>query len=126
MTQTDNADTYDLFMSTVDVFNRAIERHGDKPVIRQVVAGADKALSGQRLGVAVYKDDADTPFDYFTLAYNNGKFELASRGKDAPDIAWKVSQDYLKKVANNPEDYEKNPAKLDFDWIKSRAGFSVH
>ena len=118
-------DTYTAFMDTVDVVNSAVIQHRDKPVIRQLLAAADKTLDGKRFGVAVYRGDADTPHDYFTLAYRQGKLELASRGKDKPDIAWKVSQDYLREVSSNPQAYIDNPARLDLDWLKSRAGMSL-
>ena len=35
-------------------------------------------------------------------------------------MAWKVSQEYLAKVAANPQDYIDHPVKLDWDWLKSR------
>jgi hypothetical protein len=122
MTKSDrqSADTYDLFMGTVDVINEALEEHADTPVLKNVLSLADKVASGKQFGVAVYKDNPDKPFDYFTVRMNNKKVELAARGKESPDIAWKVSQDYLADVCEDPQAYIDNPAKLDLDWLKSR------
>jgi len=117
-----SSDTYDLFMGTLDVVNQALKEHADTPVIGEILSAAGKFSEGKRLGVAVYKTDPDEPFDYFTLRIANGKVELDSRGKGDPDIAWRVSQDYLRKVNENPQDYVDNPAKLDLDWLKSRLG----
>ena len=120
ITMTEQNDTYTRFMETLDTINSALDEHGDKPVFKQMLEGADKALAGRKFGVAVYKENPKEPHDYFTLRFNNRKFELDSRGKDAPDIDWKVSTDYLQDVSGNPDKYIKNPLLLDVDWIKSR------
>lgn len=113
-------DTYDLFMGTVDVINQALKEHSDGRVFGSVVSLTEKLSSGKQFGVAVYKKDADQPHDYFTVRFNRGKVELAARGKESPDIAWKVSQDYLKQVCEEPQTYIDNPARLDVDWLVSR------
>ena len=120
-----NKTTYEAFMGTVDAVNAAISEHSDKPLIGGVLDAAKKHLDGERLGVAVYKDNPDEPFDYFTVQFNKGKLELKARGKDAPSIDWKVSENYLNAVSDDPESYVANPAKLDFDWIKTRAGMTL-
>lgn len=112
--QTTN-NTYDLFMGTVDVINQALEEHTDGRVFGGVVSLTEKLSSGKQFGVAVYKEDADHPHDYFTVRFNRGKVELVARGKESPDIAWKVSQDYLKKVCTEPQTYIDNPARPDSD-----------
>jgi hypothetical protein len=116
----ESAPTYDLFMGTVDVINEAIEENADKPVVKNVIDIADKLASGKQFGVAVYKEDPDKPFDYFTVRLQDKKVQLAARGKESPDIAWKVSQHYLATVCDNPRRYIDNPARLDLDWLKSR------
>jgi hypothetical protein len=107
-------------MKTLDVFNEAIAAHESASPYREILAMGDKLFGGKNVGVAVYKDNPDQPFDYFTVRFLNGKLELVARGKQEPEIAWKVSQDYLSKVSENPRDYIDNPVKLDWDWLKSR------
>lgn len=114
------SDTYTLFMNTLDVFNEAIAAHESSSPYREILAMGDKLFGGKNVGVAVYKEDADQPFDYFTIRFLNGKLELVARGKEAPDIAWKVSQDYLARVSEHPREYIDHPVKLDWDWLKSR------
>ncbi|MEE4661947.1 MAG: hypothetical protein V2J89_15870 [Halieaceae bacterium] len=113
-------DSYSLFMNALDVTNEAIDKHRDTPVIKQLFSGAEKVLAGRSLGVAVYKTKPDAPYDYFTVRYNNGKFELEERGKGDTDIAWRVSQEYLQDINDNPARYVDNPLLLDTDWIKTR------
>lgn len=120
--ETQRNDTYGLFMSALDVVNEALQTHRDSAVLGPLLQGGEKLLGGKQFGVAIYRDDPDTPFDYFTLRLTGGRFELLARGKEAPDIAWKVSQDYLRDVADNPQDYIDNPAKLDLDWLRHRVG----
>lgn len=117
-----NANTYDLFMGYLDVVNRALDEHSDTPVIGQLLSLMNKLSEGRKFGAAIYKTDPQSPFDYFTVRVANGQVELDSRGKDNPDIDWRISQDYLAEVNAEPERYVKNPAKLDLDWLKSRLG----
>ncbi|HBO12895.1 MAG TPA: hypothetical protein DD491_08945 [Halieaceae bacterium] len=115
-------DTYGLFMEALDVVNTAISEHKDGQLMGGLLTAADKTIGGKHLGVAVYRDDPDTPFDYFTLRFTNERLELLARGKDEPEIAWKVSQDYLRDLVDNPRDYIDNPARLDLDWLRDRVG----
>ncbi len=113
-------DSYDSFMNTLDVFNDAMDKLRDKPLIKDLMSLVDKQTAGRQFGIAVYGDNPDKPFDYYTVRLHNQRLELVSRGKDAPDLDWKVSIDYLEDVAENPEKYIDNPAKLDFEWLKHR------
>lgn len=113
-------DSYDLFLGALDVMNEALENLRDKPLIKEIVSLMDKQAAGRKFGVAVYAEDPDTPHDYFTIRNHNGKLELVSRGKDAPDIDWKTSTDYLRDVNENPQAYIDNPLKLDIEWLKHR------
>jgi len=113
-------DTYQLFLGSLDVINNAMEKYRDKPVIKDILSLVDNQTAGRKFGVAVYKNDPSEPFDYFTIRLHNQQLELVSRGKDAPDIDWKVSMDYLEDINENPDDYISNPLKLDIDWLKHR------
>lgn len=117
-----DTNTYDLFMGYLDVVNRALDEHSDTPVIGQVLSLMNKLGDGKKFGAAIYKSDPQSPFDYFTVRLANGKFELDSRGKDNPDIDWRVAQEYLTAVNDEPDKYVDNPARLDLDWLKTRLG----
>ncbi len=119
-TEREGRDSYKMLMGALDVFNDAMDKYRDKPVIKSLMELIDKQAEGKKFGVAVYDSDPDQPFDYFTLRLHNKRLELASRGKDSPDIDWKASIDYLEDVNDNADEYISNPLKLDFDWLKSR------
>ena len=115
-------DTTTLFTQALNTLNSALAKHRDALPYKPLIAASEKVLADREVGVAVYKSDASNPFDYFTIRFREGSFELVSHGKKDPEIAWKVSQDYLEQVADDPEKYIDNPAKLDWDWLKDRVG----
>ena len=113
-------DSYDMFMGALDVLNKSMENFRDKPVVKDIFSLIDDQSAGRKFGVAIYADDPEQPFDYFTIRLHNKRFEIVSRGKDAPDIDWKVSTRYLDDINKNSEDYISNPLKFDLDWLKHR------
>lgn len=119
-TEDKGQDSYELFMGALDVLNTALDKYRDKPVIKDILSLVDDQTAGRKFGVAVYHSEPDDPFDYFTIRLHNQKLELVSRGKDAPDIDWKVSMDYLRDINENPDDYVENPLKLDIEWLRHR------
>lgn len=115
-------DTATLFTSALNVINAALAKHGDDAPYEQMLAASEKLLGDRRLGVAVYAEDASAPFDYYTIRFRDRRFELVEHGKQEPEATWKVSRDYLAQVAESPQEYIEHPAKLDWDWLKSRLG----
>lgn len=113
-------DSYDLFMGALEVTNEALDKLRDKPVIKDIIALMDNHAEGKRFGVAVYDHDSSTPHDYYTLRIQNQGIQLAARGKDAPEIDWKVSTEYLQQINDHPQAFIDNPLKLDLEWLKHR------
>lgn len=113
-------DIYTLFDGAMGVTNKAIEKNRDAPFFGPLIKAWDQFLDGHKAGIAVYDQDPEKPFDYFTIRYLNGKFEILSRGKSEHDTEWKVSRDYLQSVVDEPQKYIDSPSKLDLDWLKSR------
>lgn len=118
----ENANTYDLFMGYLDVVNEALEKHSDTPVVGRLAKLVTDLTESKKIGAAIYDSDPKSPFDYFTIRIANGKVQLDSRGKNEPDIDWRVSQDFLIEVNENPQKYIDNPLNLDLDWLKTRFG----
>ncbi len=114
--------TYDLFMGYLDVVNEALEEHSDTPILGDVAEMLTKLGESRKLGAAIYDSDPQSPFDYFTVRIANGQVQLDARGKNEPDIDWRVSRDFLVEVNEDPQKYIDNPLKLDLDWLKTRLG----
>lgn len=121
-TATKTTDTSKDFSNALNVMNAALAEHRDDIPYKQILAGAEKLLKDRNLGVAIYEDDPSSPFDFFTIRFQEGNLQIVSRGKKEPDLTWKVSRRYLEDVAKNSDEYIKHPAKLDWDWLKSRLG----
>lgn len=111
-----------LFTQALNVINAALDANRERTPYKQLIDASERLIGGRRLGVAVYAEGAAEPHDYFTIRYSNGAFELLEHGKSGPEIDWKVSREYLQRVAENPKEYTENPALLDWDWLKSRLG----
>lgn len=113
-------DTYKLFLNGLDVVNQSIEENRGQGVYGKLIEKFDDRLDGHRSAVAVYEDDPANPFDYFTIRYLDGRFELVARGKEDHDTRWRVSREYLESLVDHPKEYIEHPSKLDLDWLKTR------
>jgi hypothetical protein len=118
-------DTVSLFTEALNVINAALAEHAESMPYQALIDASEKTLADRNIGVAVYASDSGSVFDYFTIRYRDRSFELVSRGKEEPEVSWKVSRAYLEEVAENPRDYIENPLKLDWDWLKSRLGLEL-
>ena len=114
-TQIGRSESYALFMSALEVVNESLQENRDNAAICPLLKNGRKALAEKHFGVALYRDNPEVPLDYFMLRLTGGRFELLSHGKESPDIAWKVSNDFLRDVVDNPQDYINDPAKLDLE-----------
>ena len=75
-------DAATLFTNALNVINTALEKHSDETPYRQMIEASGKALADRNLGVAIYEDDPDSPFDFVTIRFANGRFEIVSHGAD--------------------------------------------
>lgn len=116
--------TTPLFAEALDVMNAALARHKDAAPYKQMLGLSEKLIGGRNIGVSIYDQASDRPIDACTVTFEEERFQLVAHGKrePEPEITWKVSREYLEKVVENREDYLAHPAKLDWDWLKSRMG----
>lgn len=115
-----HTETYDLFMDALEVMNRAMDANRGEGAYGRILDAMDDRLEGHASAVAVYDKDPDEPFDYFTIRFIGGRWELKERGRGEHDTEWKVSTDYLRSLVEDPESYVEHPARLDLDWIADR------
>ncbi len=113
-----------LFNQYIDIVNRAIGQNKDG-IYGEAVDLWDKTMGGKHIAVGVYKGDADSPHHWYTVKLDNGSFDLidASKRRDAA-YSWKISDQHLANVVDDPDKYVESPVKLDLDWIKTRAGLA--
>ena len=121
---TNDLSTEAVMAEYVNIVNEAISKRSDTWPVGKMIELGDKALDNKKFGVAIYRDDAGSPHDYFTLKFDGGRLSILSHGKRDPDFAWKASESYLRGVVAERDKYVESPAKLDFDWLKDRTGIN--
>jgi hypothetical protein len=119
------SETTGLFTSALHVMNEALDKNRDKTPYKQIIDALDRAAEGERFGVAIYEDDPEAPFDFYTIAYRNGQLELVEHGKGDTAVNWKTPRSYLRELVDNRKEYIENPAKMDWDWVKARFGLDL-
>jgi len=125
MTETQTLQTASAFTEYLHVVNRALGAHRDETPYKQMLALGEKALGDSTIGVAVYKDDASKPHDWFTVRFSDGKFALEEHGKKPErDFDWKLAREHVDNVIEKPQEFVEKPWKLDLDWLKTRVGVS--
>lgn len=118
---TDDAKEYEqLFADYIKVCNQALAENKEVFPYKQLANTTEGLLGGNRVKIVMYDD---RPKACYALRLNDSN--ISSTQINDPEHtkeAWRVNYTYLKRVVENPEDYIKHPAKLDWDWLKSRLG----
>ena len=111
----------DLVENYLDVYNKALQNNGDRFPFKQILGAVEREGFGKIIEIQLI--DAVPP-EIHVMAYSkNGLYLLPSndvRGALSDGI-WNVKIDDLKNVVQNPDTYIQNPAKLDWEWVLSKA-----
>lgn len=113
-------ETRTLFIGFLDVCNTALRANKNSFPYKQILPMSKKVFGDRNVGFIVYDDDPDIPTAYFTIRFVDDRIEPLGEGKWHPDYALKVKSDYMERVVRNRKDYIDHPARLDWDWLKSR------
>ncbi len=119
---TPKMDSTALFTQYVDVVNKSLDMHKGEFPYKQLLKAADSLLEDKTVAVAIYKDDADEPHDWFTMGFDHQTFQFIQHGKTDANLTWRAKEDYIRNVVENPKEYIESPSKLEFGWLKSRVG----
>lgn len=106
----------ELFQSYLEVCNQALEANKDRFPYKQMLEASEKLLGAREITVAVYDDQPKAVYD---LALSE-KHLSAKPHESECQKAWRLNRSYLEEVVNHAEDYIKNPAKIDWAWLKSQ------
>ena len=112
--------SYFRFVQALNILNAALEARRDMPAWRGFLSDCERELAGVNLGVAIYDQDPERPYDFYTIRLNEGVFVIVSRGVNSNEIAWRVSRSSLDDLVSRPAQYIDDPSRLDLTWLRRR------
>ena len=107
-----------LFAQYMEVCNKAAAAHQNDFPYKQFWETGKKIFKN---GVDIAIID-DTPQLSYHIDFEDKSLKSKKINPEDAKREWVVNLSYLKKVVENPEDYIKNPTKLDWHWLKNRLG----
>jgi len=112
-----STDEYErIFERYLEVCNQAIEMNKDKfPYTEIWGARWNNLKPDDTLECAVY--DFRPKIVYTLQLTKDMKIKIIKKAYHTPADAWPFDYNYLKKVVDNPEEYLKHPANLDWGWL---------
>lgn len=117
--------TLQEFQSALATMNQAIEENREALFFRTLLKACETKYDGEHLGVAIYRDDPQSPHDYYTIRMQDGKLVLVDHGKQQTNSDWSVSEDYIRDLAENPDKFIDHPEKLSLNWLAERVTATV-
>ncbi len=120
MTSSTENEYEQLFSAYLKVCNRALENNKDVFPYKEICGATEKILANTKVKMAVY-DDRPKACYKVQMEGSNMHATESENADDARD-AWRLNYSYLKQVVDNPDEYIKHPAKLDWDWLRNRLG----
>lgn len=117
-------DKQDLINRYFQICNEALQANKDKAPFKHILQAAQTQNALKDVGIAVIEDH---PTSQFIMHLNGDKIEVETNESCHQcqcKAQWRVPKSYLENVIRNPEEYIKNPAKIDWEWLQS-AGADV-
>lgn len=110
-------DTDHIIQSYIDVCNQALRRNKDRFPFKQILGAAQQAENNKNIEVKIEGASAANSY-VFTIKKDQITARLHGECAECQcDRKWRVSMDYLEKVAQNPTKYIQNPASMNWDWM---------
>ena len=108
-----------LFLRYLEICNKALDCNKDKFPYKQIWQAAQKVLSDKNISLAIYDDHPKATYD---LSIHDNHIDVVGKNvkEEKSDDAWHVNMSYMEKVVSNPDEYIRNPAKIDWDWLRNR------
>ena len=109
----------DLFRQYLDICNQAIETNKDAFPYKHIWEAAEQLQSKEGMHLTVYDDE---PKCDYQIKIHDKHLEVVEEKEEEIAPGWRVNTSYLKRVIDNPDEYINEPGKLDWHWLKNRAG----
>lgn len=111
-------DKYILFQRYLDVCNQALDANKDRFPFKQILVPAHPINRPRMVEVSIIDDRPD---DKFTIVMEGNKMTGKRHDECVNcqcDGKWRIPKSYMEEVINHPEEYIKNPAKIDWEWMQ--------
>lgn len=111
-------DTGDLFQKYLEICNKALEENKDRFPFKQILGAVGMSdTPPQNIEVSIIDDSRE---DIYVIYFDKRKIIGELHGNFCNcqcNGRWRVVRSYLENVIKNPEEYIRNPAKIDWDWV---------
>jgi len=107
----------DLFYRYLEICNQALAYNRDRFPFKQILGAAERENNTKAIEVCIIDDH---PVGAYVM--NMDAHTLFAKPHEdcadcAYDVQWRVTKTYLEDVIAHPEDYIKNPAKINWEWL---------
>ena len=106
-----------LFQQYLEICNKAIETHKESFPYKHIWEAAEQLQRRDGMHLTVYDDEPK--YDY-RLKIQDKHLEVVQESPEHETDGWRVNTSYLKRVVENPDEYIRQPSKLDWHWLKNR------
>lgn len=118
----DDEEYEQVFQQYLEVCNRAIEQNKHKFPYTEIWGARFKELEAAETTLHAIVYDDRPKMSFMLRVTKDMKIEIVKRKPLPSEDEWPFTYQYLKRVVNNPQDYIKNPAKLEWGWLKTIFG----
>lgn len=105
-----------LFEAYLDICNEALEKNKDSFPYKQLWEAAHRVMHEKAVHVAIYDD---TPKATYELKLSDNHIDSCELKENKNIEPWHLTTSYLQKVVEHKDEYINNPAKIDWDWLRS-------
>jgi len=107
----------DLFYRYLEICNKALKENRDRFPFKQILGVALHDRLSINIEVCIIDDH---PKGAYVMHLQGDKISGTPNTEcttSSYDSQWRVSKTYLEDVIAHPDDYIKNPARIDWDWL---------
>lgn len=108
---------HELFQQFLEVCNQAMDAHKDEFPYKHIWEAAEHLQNSGGMHVTVYDDE---PKGDYQLRIQDKHLEMTNDNAHEDTAGWRINTSYLREVVENPEEYIKEPARLDWHWLKGQ------
>ncbi|MCI5050227.1 MAG: hypothetical protein MRY32_07870 [Rickettsiales bacterium] len=116
---TDITEIDELFEQYLHICNQAMEQNKDQFPYKHIWEAVERFKQGEDIDLTIYDDE---PKSHYKVQLKDKHIDIVDVDHDDEHKGWKINTSYLRRVIAQPDEYINHPAKLDWDWLKDRAG----